>query len=182
MKKKRIDPKVILAIILLVAFLGTYLAGVFSHKKLHHDPDETDTITNQLPVVNDQGPQFVKQGELSFLAASDRHSIKRIAIEIADTDSKRQMGLMFRKSMVDTNGMLFLFPVSEPQNFWMHNTYIPLDIIYVNENREIVTIGRNCKVLNDADVPSGKDAQFVVEVNGGFCDKNGIKEGDLISF
>jgi uncharacterized membrane protein (UPF0127 family) len=179
-QQKKINWKAIVAVLLIVAFLGSYLASLFGHRNLH--VGGTESVTSTTSTVASTEPPFVKNGELSFLAAADRRPIKRIAIEIADNDARREQGLMYRKSMADTNGMLFLFPTSEPQNFWMHNTYIPLDIIYVDENRTIVTIARNCKPLNDDNIPSYKNAQYVVEVNGGFCDKYGIKEGDVVSF
>jgi uncharacterized membrane protein (UPF0127 family) len=177
------NPKAIIAIILLMAFAGTYIVSFLNHKKLS-DRENTavDTIHVKQPGPVPTEPRFVKQGELNFLSGKDRRQIKKIAIEIADNDAKREQGLMYRKTMADTNGMLFLFAVSEPQNFWMHNTYIPLDIIYIDENRQIVTIARNCKPLNDTDIPSVKSAQYVVEVNGGFCDQYGVKEGDYVSF
>jgi uncharacterized protein len=181
-EKKKARLAGIVAVLLLIAFLASYLVSVLGHKKLHN-PDDTPRPVNSTGSSNQPyEPPFVKQGELIFLSGTGRTPIRRIAVEIADTDAKREQGLMYRKSMADTNGMLFLFPYSEPRNFWMHETYIPLDIIYVDANRTIVSIARNCKTLSDENIPSVKSAQFVVEVNAGFCDKHGIKEGDLVSF
>lgn len=89
---------------------------------------------------------------------------------------------MFRRSMPDTAGMLFIFEQSEPQVFYMKNTYIPLDIIFVNENSQIVTIQKNTKPLSDKLIPSYMDSLYVVEVNAGFCDTHGIHIGDSIIF
>ncbi|SMO82465.1 DUF192 domain-containing protein [Solitalea koreensis] len=126
-------------------------------------------------------PKFKKEGELTFIS-TDGKEIRKINIEIADDEQQREQGLMYRKSMSDTEGMLFKFSKSEPQSFWMHNTYISLDIIYVNENKEIVKIYKEAKPLSDQGLDSEKNAQYVVEVIGGFCDKFGVKEGDKISF
>ncbi len=89
---------------------------------------------------------------------------------------------MYRTILPDTAGMLFIFENSELRSFWMKNTYIPLDIIYVNENKQIVTIHRHTKPHTEDSVLSYKNAMYVVEVNAGFCDKYNIEENDLISF
>lgn len=90
---------------------------------------------------------------------------------------------MYRRSMADTQGMLFKFDKAEPQSFWMHNTYISLDIIYVNENKEIVKICKNAEPLKEnQNLNSEKNAQYVIEVIGGFSDKFGVAEGDKVAF
>jgi len=122
---------------------------------------------------------FVKEGELSFTDSKGQF-LQRIDIEIADDDAQRQTGLMFRDKMNMDEGMLFIFDAEEPQAFWMHNTVLPLDILYVNANMEIVSIVRNARPYDDKSLPSVKPAQYVVEVNAGYCDKFGVKEGDKI--
>lgn len=122
---------------------------------------------------------FVKEGELSFTDSKGQFS-QRIDIEIADDDEQRTTGLMFRDKMDEDQGMLFIFDSEVPQAFWMHNTILSLDIIYVNSKMEIVTIAKNAKPYDDKSLPSIKPAQYVVEVNAGYCDKFGIKEGDKI--
>jgi uncharacterized membrane protein (UPF0127 family) len=78
--------------------------------------------------------------------------------------------------------MLFIFENSEPRSFWMKDCYISLDILYINENKTIVTIHRNTKPQSEASIFSYKNAQYVVEVVAGFCDRFGINEGDFIQF
>lgn len=126
-------------------------------------------------------PQFVKEGELEFLQPDGKPIIK-INIEVADNDSERQQGLMNRAFMSYDRGMLFIFDKEAPQAFWMKNTIIPLDIIYVNSNKEIVSIAENTQPYSEASLPSGKPAIFVVEVNAGFCAQNKIQRGNKISF
>jgi uncharacterized membrane protein (UPF0127 family) len=92
------------------------------------------------------------------------------------------MGLMFRKSMDDAKGMLFIFDKSEEHSFWMKNTVMSLDIIFINENKEIVKIHKNTKPFSTESLPSIKPSMYVVEVQAGFTDKYGIKEGDKIDF
>jgi len=127
-------------------------------------------------------PVFVKEGELIFRSADGQKNLTRLEIEIADDNYQRAQGLMFRKSMPNTRGMLFTFETAEEQSFWMRNTYIPLDIVYINDKLEVVSIQKNCATLNDTPLPSGKPAQYVVEINAGLSDKLGIKPGAKIAW
>jgi uncharacterized protein len=127
-------------------------------------------------------PPFIKNGQLTFLDKENNETLKIIYIEIADNDAKRAQGLMWRRSMPDNAGMLFIFEEEGPQAFWMRNTYIPLDIIYADKSGVIVTISENCKPLVEYSIPSGKPAQFVVEVNAGFSTHYKITTGDKIKF
>ena len=128
------------------------------------------------------GPQFKKEGQLSFISKAKGDTIKTIDIEIAETDDERARGLMDRKSMLDSQGMLFIFAAPEEQSFWMKNTYISLDIMYVNENFEIVSIQKYATPLSEESLPSFKKAQYVVETNAGFADKYKVAFGDKIAF
>ena len=138
------------------------------------------TQTNSNDVTTDV--PFTKQGELKFLDGKTDKLISKIDIEVAQTPDKEQQGLMFRRSMADSLGMLFVFDTEEQQSFWMKNTYIPLDIIYVSAKKQIVSIGQNCKPLSEESVPSEGKAKYVVEVNGGYAAKMGLKKDDKIDF
>ncbi len=124
---------------------------------------------------------FKKEGELSFIDSLNNTKVK-IDIEIADNDYERQLGLMKRKSMEEKQGMLFIFPIEEMQSFWMRNTLISLDMIFVNTQKEIVTIHKNTRVLSDQSYPTSKPSVYVIEVIAGFTDRYNIKEGDRISW
>ena len=124
---------------------------------------------------------FKKEGELTFTDSIGTVKTK-IDIEIASSEFDRQLGLMFRKHMEDKDGMLFIFTSEEMQSFWMRNTYIPLDMIFVNSAKKIVTIHRNTQTLSDQSYPSAAPAIYVIEVNGGFCSAHNINEGDRINF
>ena len=123
--------------------------------------------------------KFKKEGELTFVDSLENPIIK-IDIEIADNDYERQLGLMNRQSMEEMQGMLFIFPQERYLSFWMMNTLFSLDIIFVNSNKEIVTIHKDTTPLSEQSYPSTEPAQFVVEVNAGFCDRHNIKLGDKI--
>ena len=127
-------------------------------------------------------PEFVIEGNLTFHNKENRKIIIQIDIEVADTPYEILTGLMYRHSMPDTAGMLFIYKQSQQLFFWMKNTYIPLDIIFVNENMQIVTLWKNTKPLSEKTIPSNQFSKYVVEVNAGFCDKYDIKLGDYITY
>ena len=101
-------------------------------------------------------------------------------VEIADDDAERQHGLMFRTSMPDGHGMLFIFPQARPQAFWMRNTYMPLDIIYIGANGRVVSISRNARPLDESPQPSAGPAQYVLELAGGRAEQIGLLPGDRV--
>jgi uncharacterized membrane protein (UPF0127 family) len=122
---------------------------------------------------------FKKEGELTF-TDSLNNELTKIDIEIADNDYERQLGLMNRKSMEENQGMLFIFPVERYQSFWMLNTLFSLDMIFINKNKEIVTIHKNTTPVSQQSYPSSKPAIYVLEVVAGFTDKFNVKVGDKI--
>lgn len=124
---------------------------------------------------------FKKDGTLTFL--NDSNQVKaKIDIQIANTEFDRELGLMFRKSMEENQGMLFIFPVDTSQTFWMRNTYIPLDMVFINSQKRIVSISKNTQILSDQTYTSKGPAQYVLEVNAGYCDKFNIHAGDEVSW
>ncbi|MGA9293594.1 MAG: DUF192 domain-containing protein [Ignavibacteriaceae bacterium] len=130
---------------------------------------------------NDNEFMFKKDGVLTF-SDSTGNTMAKIDIQIANTDFDRQLGLMFRKSMSENQGMLFIFPQESVQSFWMRNTYISLDMIFVNADKKIVTIHKNTKTLSDQSYRSTGPAKYVIEVDAGFSDKFNIKVGDKINW
>jgi hypothetical protein len=133
-------------------------------------------------VENTEEILFNKQGKLWFIGDNKNDTTVTIDIEIADDEAKREQGLMYRQSMDENQGMLFIFDESSPRYFWMKNTYISLDIIYIDENFKIVSIQKTALPRSEESLPSEKPAKYVVEVNAGFTDKYKIKKGDKISF
>jgi len=125
--------------------------------------------------------EFLKEGLLSFYSANGTY-ITTIDIELAEAFEERRLGLMFRTSMEDNQGMFFIWPTDVQQSFWMKNTILPLDMIFINSSNEIVTIHKNTTPYAETQYPSSRPAQFVLEVNAGYCDRVGIKEGDKIGW
>lgn len=129
----------------------------------------------------DNPPEFRKDGELQFINDSDS-IIFNIDIELATTEEEHARGLMFRKQMDENKGMLFMFSYEDWRSFWMRNTLIPLDIIYVNAKRQVVSICKNAKTLDETSLPSEAPAMYVIEINAGLCDKYGIDKGTVVNF
>jgi len=127
-------------------------------------------------------PAFKKEGELAFISSSSEDTLRIINIEIADRDRDRMVGMMFRSKMEYDKGMLFIFDREEQQSFWMKNTKISLDIMYVNSDFEIVTIYKHTQPYSESPIPSFKPAKYVIETAAGFCNEFGIKEGQRIKF
>lgn len=103
-------------------------------------------------------------------------------VEVADTPAKRTMGLQYRKELGADRGMIFLFPSESPQSFWMKNTPIPLDMIFINSQGKIVGIvERTAPFSLDTHSVAGS-SQFVLEINGGLAQRHGIQAGDTVRF
>jgi len=106
-------------------------------------------------------------------------------VEVVKERAKRRMGLMFRESLDEDKGMLFVFDKSYPYSFWMKNTLIPLDMIWIDKNKEVVHIERNvpsCKMEPCPRYSPRKKALYVLEVNAGQAEKVGLQEGSLFEF
>jgi len=100
-------------------------------------------------------------------------------VEIADTPYKKAQGLMFRKDMPDDEGMLFVFDKPQKLRFWGVNTFIPLDIAFIDDNNSITQIS-HIKPMSDITVASSTSCSIAIEANMGFFDKNNINVGDKI--
>jgi uncharacterized protein len=124
---------------------------------------------------------FRKQGELTFFDSTGNAETK-INIQIANTEFDRELGLMFRRSMEQNQGMLFIFPEAEIQSFWMRNTYISLDMIFINANKKIITIHKKTTPLSDQSYRSTGPAKYVLEVDSGFTNRNDISVGDKVNW
>ena len=111
---------------------------------------------------------------------------KRFAVEVADEDAERMRGLMFRDSMPADRGMLFVHDREEPQAYWMKNTKIPLDILYFDSSRKLVSAQKRVPPCSAGDrcppYPSEGNVLYVLELNAGAADTLGIAKGDELTF
>ncbi len=134
--------------------------------------------TSSPPAPPERSIPFREDGRLAFVRDGD--TLVVIAIEIAETDSARQRGLMERTHLPERSGMLFIFEQEEIQGFWMANTPLSLDIIFVNRDSQIVSIAKYTRPYSSETISSQYPARFVVEVPAGFTDTYGLLEGDRI--
>ncbi|MGH6676438.1 MAG: DUF192 domain-containing protein, partial [Xanthobacteraceae bacterium] len=110
-----------------------------------------------------------------------KNGVHAFDVKLATNDAERERGLMFVKHLPEGQGMLFDFKRDQPVSFWMHNTYIPLDMIFISGNGRILHIVENAKPLSDALIPSEYPVRAVLEVIGGTVDKLGISVGDRVT-
>ena len=106
-------------------------------------------------------------------------------VELALTSKEKKQGLMFRDYLGKNKGMLFVFVTEEEYGFWMKNTLIPLDIIWLNEDKKVVFISKNnqpCKNDECSTINPDKKAKYVLELNGGTTDKIGLEVSDWANF
>jgi hypothetical protein len=101
-------------------------------------------------------------------------------VEIADTDATRERGLMFRKSLAPDHGMLFDFKAEQPVAFWMENTLIPLDMLFITADGRVFSIARNAVPMDKAPIPSGGPVLGVLEIAGGRAAQIGVAPGDRV--
>jgi uncharacterized membrane protein (UPF0127 family) len=100
-----------------------------------------------------------------------------VTVEVALTREEQEHGLMWRDRLAPNHGMLFVFRAQVMRTFWMKNTPLPLDIVYIDRGGRIVSIAERTTPYSLASIPSGKPAKYVLEVNGGFCAQHGIRPG-----
>ncbi len=105
-----------------------------------------------------------------------------VAVELARTEPQRRKGLMDRASLPEDAGMLFLFDVSSDQSFWMKNTLIPLDMIFIDEEGRIAGIVESAEPRTLTPRTVGKPSRYVLEVNGGWSRAHGVRAGDRVRF
>ena len=101
----------------------------------------------------------------------------RFRVEIADDPQERAQGLMNRDSMAAMNGMLFIYERPQYAAFWMRNTLIPLDMIFLDDTGTVVKVHENAVPLDDTAIPGGDDILGVLEINGGLSSRIGIEAG-----
>jgi len=134
-------------------------------------------VTNQKSV----NIAFKKEGTLQLKTQNDS-LIQTLDIEVADDEYTIQTGLMYRNDMANNQAMLFIFPNEAYRNFYMKNTRIPLDIIFIAADSSIVSIQQNAKPFDETSLPSDAPAKYVLEINAGLSDEWQLRTGDKIDF
>ena len=132
-----------------------------------------------LPLIGP--PTELAAAGLEPLEITTRNGVQVFAVELALTPSEQERGLMFRRELPEGQGMLFDFGREQPTSFWMKNTYVPLDMIFIRADGTIRRIAENTVPLSEALVPSGGPVRAVLEVVAGTARKLGIAAGDHVS-
>jgi hypothetical protein len=123
----------------------------------------------------------IRAAGLQTLEIASKTGVHAFTVELADNDAAREKGLMFRKELPEGSGMLFDFHADAPVSFWMENTYIPLDMIFIRADGSILRIAENTEPLSTKIIPSGGPVRAVLEVIGGTARKMGIAPGDKVA-
>ncbi|WP_350293503.1 DUF192 domain-containing protein [uncultured Croceitalea sp.] len=130
--------------------------------------------------IKTEAIRFTKEGELSIFKKDSL--LINMDIEIAESDYETETGLMYRESMEEKQGMLFIQDEFKVQNFYMKNTQISLDLIFIGENLKVVSFQENARPFDETSLSSQVPAKYVLEVNAGLAEKWLLEVGDSISF
>jgi uncharacterized protein len=119
--------------------------------------------------------------EEQTLEIATKNGVRVFSVELAVTDEERQRGLMFRRSLPESRGMLFDFKRDQDVQMWMHNTYISLDMIFIEADGRIRKVAENTEPMSDRIISSGGPVRAVLEVIAGTAKKLGIQAGDRVA-
>lgn len=128
-----------------------------------------------------QGRELDFTDQVVFLD-EENNEIANIKVAVADDQQERNQGLMDVNNLPSDAGMIFLFPDEKERSFYMANTPLPLDILFINSDSTIVRIHHNTSPFSSKQLSSGSPAQYVVETNAGYCIAHDIQEGMKIRF
>ncbi|MDP4742823.1 MAG: DUF192 domain-containing protein [Schleiferiaceae bacterium] len=157
--------------LMLLALIGLILPSLGSWFRSALDsrqPTATETQSME--------PQFTEEGVGAFVDQNG-DTIASFRLELAETAAETAQGMMYRRSVPEGTGMLFIMTEERPQSFWMRNTYVPLDIIYLKADGAVVSIQANAQPMNEMPLPSEGPAKYVLEIAGGGSAQYGIKPG-----
>lgn len=170
------------AVICCVAVCGLILSSC--EKMQPKSPEEnagspnTERAASQAQMVGQNAP--LATGTVATIAITSANGPANFSVEIAESDQERLAGLMNRESLGENAGMWFIFPLTGNEKFWMKNTKISLDLIYVDENMKVVHVIENAVPESTEPMVSPVSFRYVLEVNAGSAAKRGIKVGDAV--
>jgi uncharacterized membrane protein (UPF0127 family) len=125
----------------------------------------------------EQAVAALEKQPLTFITQTGKHEI---TVEVADSEPERNTGLMFRRSLEDDEGMIFIYPQDGPISMWMKNTYLSLDMIFVRSDGVIHRIEESTEPFSEATIPSGATVRAVIEMKAGSARRLGLKSGDKV--
>ena len=165
-----------LIIAALLAAIAAAGAGYYYHSVSGPAPVMAETTVFTPP---SEGAPMLLPVDPDPLIVETRDGERRFSIEVADSDAERAAGLMFRRTMPDDRAMLFVFETTRRLSFWMQNTPMPLDLIFIDEDGIVLAILPGIP-FSTASIGPSEDARFVLEVKSGIAQRNGISPGDRL--
>jgi len=171
-KKRKSFPVKIVLLFAGAIIVGTVLlfTGIF---------DENSRKGSAVKNITSRETPLRHDADIRIIGA-DSSIVATFRVEIAETEQARMKGLMYRSIMPFDQGLFFIFERDEPRSFWMKNTYIPLDVIFINKKMEIVRIRKDTRPRTLDAIRSDHPAKYVLEVNSGMTDRYGISEGQRV--
>lgn len=169
---RKLTPKLKIVAVALVLALGVLGTGLVANQS-KAQPEETAPI-----VIPPKASVIFEKENISVLKQDGEELY--FHVELAKTGAQKSQGLMYRTDMPENEGMLFLFNSPSKLSFWMKNTLIPLDMLFLHPDGTIHHIHHNAKPQDETSITSKYDSKAVLELNGGTADKMGIKEGDKV--
>ncbi|MBW1810100.1 MAG: DUF192 domain-containing protein [Deltaproteobacteria bacterium] len=128
------------------------------------------------------GCREAAKGPPRVILQSSAKSKITVKVEVVSRNEDRAKGLMFRQKMASDAGMLFVYQHDDDHSFWMKNTFIPLDLIFITSNMRVVGIAENTKPLSTTHISIKTSSRYILEVNAGFAKKHKIREGSQVIF
>lgn len=116
------------------------------------------------------------------LVVATQGKLRRFRVEVAETPQQQETGLMFRKTMPADHGMIFVMQRPRPASFWMRNTLLPLDLIFIGPDKRIIKIAENAQPMSLDLIECAEPVAAVLELNGGMAARQGIAAGDRVSW
>lgn len=121
----------------------------------------------------------MRRDTLVLAAGETKH---QLTIEVAETPAEKAKGLMFRRALGENEGMLFLYTEPQPVAMWMRNTYLPLDMVFIDRFGTIISIAERTVPFSEDRIESGGSVLAVLEINGGLAERLGLKPGDQVLY
>ena len=132
------------------------------------------------PHDSNSGPDLNETSQPNVVFMLQNGTADTVYVQVADTLQEQEQGLMNVTDLPEDNGMIFVFGTVQPESFWMKNTPLPLDMVFVSDNLTINDINYNATPENESIFTSSGPCKYVIEVNGGYCEDHDIGIGDKI--
>lgn len=170
----------IVIVVLAMGLGGLIISGVFAPAAGQKALNSNNQVAEDIIVAEKTAAKDDIPAEKLAVITTQDGTQHRFGVELAITEQQRAKGMMYRTSMPENEGMLFIFDANEEQSFWMRNTLIPLDMIFINADGTIHKIHKNAVPHDTKPIFSEGDVPYVMEINGGLSDILGIAVGDRV--